>query len=277
MRGTTLITLAVPEGVVMAADDLVYEYELETGKATPLERGARKVYAMGSILIGSSNTMRCSCSGRLVSKDEPQESIDVSIEYKFEDWIVDFIRERRGATDSSPKVFADALYQRMLDTFKPVEIMLEYGGWKDYKPGDRLVNYLVAGYASNYKNLQLLEIGAEYMEGRRLRYLGPLQHETNSAWSMKQPKDVYFGEDECFLKALDGIEPQSGVGQREASKCLATTANLFPRMPKALRELTANAVALVKVEAEFNPNKVGTTVNAAILDRVTKRHYLATF
>lgn len=186
-RGTTLITLAVPEGVVMAADDLVYEQE-QGGEAVPSERGVRKLYAMGSVLIGSSGMMRSSCGGRLVSREQPENSIDVSIEYKFEDWVVDFIRANRGTGDSSPKVIADALYEKMRNTFKPVEIMVEHGGWRDYNPGDRLMNYMIAGFAPNYKNLQLFEIGAEYIEGRQLHYIEPRLHETKSAWAMGIPR-----------------------------------------------------------------------------------------
>lgn len=258
----------------MAADDLVYA--LKDGEAVPAERNVRKVYAMQSVLIGSSGAMRYVEGGRLVPVTGGSAQ-DISVEYKFEDWIVDFIRERREAPNNSPKVIADALYERMRDTFKPVEIMLEYGKRDDFELGDRLLSYIVAGYANNFQNLRLFELGIEYADGRQLRYLAPFEHETAPAWANRQPKDLYLGEDEFFIRALDGREPESGIRKREWSKCVESISSKLPKLPEALQDTAASAVSLVKVEAEFNSNKVGSTVNVAVLDRVAKRSYLATF
>lgn len=160
----------------------------------------------------------------------------------------------------------------MRETFKPVEVFLEHGAWGDHTPGDRLVSYVVAGYPKNFKNFHLFEIGAEInSEGNGLRYLTPIQHDT------ELPKDLFFGEDEFFLRALEGIEPQARVFGHELSKCVNAVVVLFPKAPETLQVLVARAVSLVKVEAEFNPNKVGGTVHAVMLDRVAKKSQLATF
>jgi hypothetical protein len=52
---------------------------------------------------------------------------------------------------------------------------------------------------------------------------------------------------------------------------------VLPNIPEALQDVAASAVSLVRVEAKFNPNKVGDKVNAAVIDRRAKRTYLATF
>jgi hypothetical protein len=266
--GTTLIVFAVNEGVVMVADDLVYR--LENGVAIPAESNVRKVFAMGSVLIGTAQLMRarqrCQISVDGVIRDT------VSIEYKFEDWIVDFIRAQRSTPDHSPETIAESMDAKMRETFKPVDVLLEHGSWGDQSPGDRLVSYVVAGYSKGFKNFQLIELGAEYnSEGNGLRYLAPIRHDT------KLPKDLFFGEDEHFLRALDGSEPEAGVQRREMSLLIGAAATLVPKAPKALQALTAYAVSLVKVEAEFNPNKIGKVVYAAILARAAKGHYLANF
>jgi hypothetical protein len=260
--------LAVGEGVVMVADDLVYR--LEDGAAVPAERDVRKVFAMGSVLIGSANLMRAKQSGQISVDGEISDT--VSIEYKFEDWIVEFIRAQRSAPDDSAEAVANSLDAKMRETFKPVEILLEHQSWGDQGPGERLVSYVVAGYSKGFKNFQLIELGAEYnSEGNGLRYLTPIRHDT------KLPKDLFFGEDEHFVRALNGIEPQAGFRHGEMSILIDAAATLLPKAPEALQALTAYAVSLVKVEAEFNPNKIGKTVYAAILDRTARRHYLANF
>jgi hypothetical protein len=111
-QGTTLILFAVGEGVVMAADDLIYA--LLDGKPIPAERNVRKVFAMGNILIGTAGIMRAKQNGQLTAIGETPQT--VSIEYKFEDWIVEFIRAHRSASDNDPQVIADALNTKMRET-----------------------------------------------------------------------------------------------------------------------------------------------------------------
>lgn len=267
-QGTALIMLAISEGVVMAADDLVYR--LDAGTPVPAETNVRKVFAMGNILIGTAGVLRCKQSAPISAEREAPQT--VSIEYKFEDWIVEFIRARRNTSDNDPETVANALDAKMRETFKPVEILLEHGTWGDQSPGDRLASYVVAGYSKNFKNFHLFELGAEYnLEGNGVRYLTPIRHGT------KLPKDLFFGEDQFFLRALEGVEPQAGTLRREMPRCLSSAAVVLPNIPEALQKLTASAVSLVRVEAEFNPNKVGRTVNAVIIDRAARKPYLAAF
>jgi hypothetical protein len=167
-RGTTLIVIAIGDGVVMAADDLVYT--LKDGVAVPAERNVRKVFATGNVLIGTAGTMRAKKSGQLIAVGETPQT--VVIKYKFEDWIIEFIQRQRRASDNDPEAVANDLDAKMRETFKPVEVFLEHGGWGDHTPGDRLVNYAIAGYSKNFKNFHLFELGAEYNpEGNGLRYL----------------------------------------------------------------------------------------------------------
>jgi hypothetical protein len=267
-RGTALIVLAVNEGVVMVADDLVYA--LKGGVAVPAERNVRKIFAAGNILIGTAGTMRAKQSGQLTAVGEAPQT--VAIEYKYEDWIVEFIRGQRSASDSDPEAVADALYTKMRETFEPVEVFLEHGGWGDHAPGDRLVNYVVAGYSKNFKNFHLFELGVEYNpEGNGLRYLAPIRH------AQKFPQDLRFGEDESISRVFGGLEPETSVRRRLWSECLKRMDAILPAIPEPLQDTVASAVSLVKVEAKFNPNKVGDTVKVLVLDRAAKKRHLATF
>lgn len=267
-RGTSLIVLAGDEGVVMVADDLLYR--LQSGAAIPAERDVRKIFAMGSILIGTAGMLRC--KDREEIRGEGKSPHTISIEYKSEDWIVEFIRAHRSAANNDPERIADALYAKMRDTFKPVEIFLEHGAWSNEGPGDRLVTYVVAGYPKNFQNFHLFELGAEInLSGNGLRYVTPLRH------PRELPFEFYLGEDEFLTRAARGSEPQATVFRNFVRDLGGTVAGVLPNTPRSLQQLVAVAVSLVKVEAQFNPDKVGATVNAAIIDRGTRKSRLATF
>jgi 20S proteasome alpha/beta subunit len=76
--GTTLIAATTADGIVMAADDLMYAEQ--SGQAIPLKNGFHKVFvADKNILIGSAALM-----------------LDQTIEYQFEDWITEFIETQQG-------------------------------------------------------------------------------------------------------------------------------------------------------------------------------------
>lgn len=267
-RGTTLIVLAVGDGVVMVADDLIYQ--LKAGVALPAESNVRKVFTMGSTLIGTAAMLRCKDSMQIGAEGEAMET--VAIEYKSEDWIVEFIRAQRGASNSNPETVANALYAKMRETFKPVEVFLERGGWGNESPGERLMTYVVAGYSKNFQNFYLFELGAEInLGGDGLRYLAPFRHEHEF------PHEFYLGEDEFLTRAVQGTEPQAGAFRNFLQGLRDTVNGALPNIPKSLQELVALAVSLVKVEAQFNPDKVGMVVNAAVIDRVAKKSNLATF
>jgi hypothetical protein len=52
---------------------------------------------------------------------------------------------------------------------------------------------------------------------------------------------------------------------------------VLPDIPEPLQDTVASAVSLVKLEAQFNPNKVGSGVTVAVIDRPGKKHYRVTF
>lgn len=279
-RGTTLIVQGISEGVVMVADDLIYARR--DGVAVPVET-ARKVFAFGSVLIGSAETLRVSepidadmlplmAEHYPIAPGAGEGTNPAWITYRFEDWIIEFIREQRTKAPDNPMSIAKALDSKMRHTFKFVEILLRHGRWDDWVRGARFASYVVAGYSQRFKQLELIELGIEYdsgVEGNTLKYTGPIPHDSQN--------DLYLGEDQFFPRALQRLEPQFTSFQQKVETCFATADEKFPAVPERLRELAANLAARVKVEAQFNPTKVGATVKVAVLDRRARRHYLASF
>jgi 20S proteasome alpha/beta subunit len=97
--GTTLIAVAIPDGIVMAADDLMYSEQ--GGEPSPLRNGVHKVFAVGqNILIGSAGLL--SHSG---------------IEYQIENWMAEFVDAHDDASTKRPSDIAAALETKMRDTF----------------------------------------------------------------------------------------------------------------------------------------------------------------
>ncbi len=252
-KGTTLIVLATDDGLLIAADDIMYREQ--EGQAIPVKQNVRKVWAMGNIMIGSSGILFC-----------PE------IEYEFENWIANFIEAHRGATDKLPSDIAEAIHVKMRETFQPVETLVKKGKWEAHAPGERLVNYVIAGYTKNFRKPYIFEVGAEVNSaGDGLRYIAPLHH------VHQLPHRVWFGEDQFFLRAEERKEPEASLLGSIASDALNAVAVQLPDIPEPLQETVAIVVGSVKVEAHFNPNKVGDAVNLIVIDRASRKHYLAIF
>ena len=248
VKGTTLFTLSTPDGIVMAADDLIYTEE--NGKPIPKQTGVVKVVVCDKVLIGSSGIMFCP-----------------PVEYEFKNWIADFIESQRGATDKRPNAIAEAVYAKMRTTFEPIDPVVKLGKWKAHGPTERLVSYVIAGYTKTFTKPYIYEVGVEVnAEGTGLRYLSPLHRPDNDLW---------IGEDQFFLRALNGAEPQSSFRTSTFDRISGEVLNTLPDIPEGLQDAIASVVSLIKVEAKFNPEKVGQAVNVVLIDRAAERVRLA--
>jgi hypothetical protein len=248
--GTTLIVIATEDGILMAADDLVYVER--GGEAIPALDQVQKVVAMGeNILIGT-----CGMAWHR------------SIEYKFEDWIVEFIETHGGSTRGNrPSDVAAALEQKMRETLKAIESPSESGFWKTHRPGERIVNYVVAGYAESFHRPYIFEIGAEInSDSSGLKYVSPLRHGANNI--------VWFGEDHFFRRAKNGLEPEFSTWK---SIHAVMDGGLLSQVPQSMQEHVRATVSLIKVEAQFNPKKVGSRVAVGLIDPRTRTSQMLGF
>jgi hypothetical protein len=243
-RGTTLIAVATIDGLILAADDLMYAEQGE--QAIPLEDGVQKVFVINNnILIGSAGLLA-----------HPK--------YKFRDWISEFIEmHQRVPASERPSDIAAALETKMRATFHAIESSPEDDIWKTHLPGDRIVNYAVAGYAESFRRPYVFELGAEVDNNSRIRYVPAFRHSNEMVW---------FGEDYHFRRAQDRREPeysslQSIIGTLDISVVLSN-------IPTTLQQLVASVVGLIKVEAQFNPQKVGGSVTLGVIDPSTRMSFI---
>jgi len=250
--GTSLICLATEDGVFLAADDLVYAER--NGQAVPLQRDFRKVGAINTTLIGTAGLM-----------------IHHNINYDVNDWIPELEKEL-GVTDGLPSSVADQILRKLQDVFKPAAPLVSQGVWKGYKPGGRLVDYVVAGYTKNFKRPYIFEVGVEINRTHDgLTFIGPIHHQKSF------PHRVWFGEDYYFERAREGREPEYSFWERSAEAAHADVVRAFPNCPQPLQEAVVSTVACIKVEAHFNAERVGSKVNVVLFDRSSRSMLSAAF
>lgn len=248
--GTTLIAVASPQGIVMAADD--FAYKEQEGKAVPAGRGVRKVFFAGNrLLVGSAG---------IVENDE----------YKLEDWITGIIEEHRGTAVKRPTDLAAAIDAKMRTTFKPIEAFVEQGCWSSHGPRDWLVHYIVAGYSEKFQRPYMFEVGARIdAKGTWLVYVSRTHH------VKKLPFRFSVGEDKYWPAASNGTEPPASFMRSIAPTVEQRVLTLLPNVPRDLQEWVLNLVCFIQVEAKFNPDKVGATVNVVLIDRAARKPYAA--
>ena len=252
-NGTTLICLAMDDGVFLAADDLVYT-ELD-GKATPSGRSFTKVCVFGDVLIGTAGLM-----------------VDSALKYDVQSWITDFIESHGRTASKLPSAISQAIWDQLRHTFEPTEPLVKQGYWESHRPGDRILSYIVAGYTESFKQAYVFETGVEInRQGDGLTYVSPLHHKK------QLPHNVYFGEDYFLERASKGLEPERSHFLKTVEDIGPTIKQLLPDIPGTLQEGLAGAVSLIKVEAHFNPDKVGSTVKVALINRRNRKSYLSTF
>lgn len=196
----------------LAADDLVYIER--DGQVIPARNNFRKVCAMDKIMIGTAGLM-----------------VHTDIKYDVQDWITDFINTHGGAANELPSSVAEGIYQKLQETFKAAESLVAQDVWKGYRPGDRLVNYVVAGYTKNFKRPYIFEVGVEINRNSDgFAYISPIYHQK------ALPHNVRFGEDHSIERADAELEPEQSVWASQVDTVFPDVVRAFPNIPPAFQE-----------------------------------------
>lgn len=250
--GTSLICFATEHGIFLAADDLVYAEQ--EGQAIPFHRDFHKVGAINNTLIGT--------AGLLIHTD---------IGYDVNRWIPELFSELQTG-DGLPSSVGEKIHTKLQDTFRPFDPLVAQGVWSGHEPGDRLVNYVVAGYTKNFKRPYIFEVGVEINRNNDgLNFISPIHHQK------PLPQSVRFGEDHFYERADAGLEPEHSVWESSMDAVRVDVIRALPNVPQQLQSLVVGTVGLIKVEAHFNPQKVGSKVNVVLIDRNSRAVLSATF
>jgi hypothetical protein len=244
--GTSLLCMATDDGTILAADDLVYAEQ--NGMAVPRGHDFRKVGATDKILIGTAGLM---------------EMVHDNFEYRAGAFSNELLNEFERAPAALPSSVAERIHQKLREAFKPAESLVKEGVWKGHRPGDRILSYLVAGYTKNFRRPYMFETGVE-INGNNdgLIFVPPISHQK------PLPRSVRFGEDHFIERANAGFEPERSTWASLVDGLSPAVAQAFPTIPPRLQENVACTIGCVKLEAHFNPQKVGSKVNVVLIDRI---------
>ncbi len=246
LEGTSLFCVATDDGIFLAADDLVYSEQ--DGMAVPLGHDFRKVGATDKVLIGTAGLM---------------EMVHGDFKYRAGVFSNELLDELERVSADFPSSVAERIHQKLRETFKPAESLVTEGVWKGHRPGDRLLSYLVAGYTKNFKRPYVFEIGVEINRNTDgLTFVLPISHQK------PLPHSVRFGEDHFIERANARFEPERSKWESLVDGVIPAVAKAFPNIPQRLQESVASTIGSVKLEAHFNPQKVGSKVNVVLIDRI---------
>ena len=241
--GTTLICHAMDDGVFLAADDLLH-FERDGGPL-PHNRDFRKVGTLGRVLIGSAGIM-----------------VDPHTSYRVTECTRKLSERFDDTVPQLPSVVAEAIFDDLQNTFAPSRHLVLQGAWKSYQPGGRLLSYLVAGYTKNFKSPYVFELGVEINPANDdLRFVAPFRRDAHL------PQTVLIGEDKFIRRANAGHEPEQSACDEIISTVFPEILRDFPSATEALKIRLASVVGSIKLEARFNPTRVGSKVFVALTDR----------
>lgn len=181
------------------------------------------------------------------------------IEYEFENWIAAWASTEFAAL--SPKTLdrvASSLYKQMGKSIKALEGLPDNALWKSDPrvdlPVDLLVEYVVAGYDDGVP--KLLKFAAHINRNDRRIEEIPIHWCDNP---------TILGNRE-FLSKIDCPGNERELYFRIKNEIRSRPAEM---LPSCGQKLLFDAVARIKVEAHFNYERVGGTINAVVIERET--------
>jgi hypothetical protein len=264
-QGTTLVVLSTDDGVVMAADNLAYR-DTSSGPQ-PAHDPVQKVFVLGDrFVIGSAATMECSLRGNIRGNDGVIHTL--VFEYKFEDWIKELIAMNDSISTKDAYSLATAIHDKARQTFQPIDIMFKTGYRGNEKPTERFVTFVVGGYSKSFQDFALFEIGVEVnADGNGLAY-PPLRHCEKNFFCV--------GETELLNKSLAEQRPFSEMSAEFRRRSLNSVREVFPNIGSALQDSVTFCVGLIRLEAYYNPKKVGRNVTVSVINKTSRFAAVAT-
>ena len=165
---------------------------------------------------------------------------------------------------------ASAIAARARLDFEAIATSLRNGGFPRHGPGDKIVTYLVAGYAPGDGEPCCIDVAVKVNGDRNGLEHGeptscPAPSSTGEVWL------TWLGEAEHHTRARQELEPEAtefAAKQQRVGKHIGTR---IPGIPASLGEIAAHLAALIKVEGKHNPRRVGTRAFISVIERGTNR------
>lgn len=256
-HGTTIVALHCPDGFVVAADSLGIIQTLDGKPEHIIPAAESKLAVCGKDFI-------CATAG--ANPIHWQEG-NINIEYHFQNWIAAIKSENQCCVRN----FANAVRDRARATFQDMDrLMRKEEFWKsDISQGGALTVYQIVGFDPG----EIPVVCKVYVEfdkkHRKLSYPDPTcaRADASNRVSLHIPSYTQF---QNVLQSQTRGTPQAIRLTELIGQTGPIAKALIPNASSDLQTLLAAAVSLVRVESEFNPQRVGGAVTVGILARGQK-------
>jgi hypothetical protein len=256
-HGTSVIVLVARDGVVMAADGLEWEQQPTDDPSHPYT--LRKVNAEPKIAVCGGNLL-CGMAG--ISPVRFTET-EINVEYDFQDWIASAAINHKGTIEE----FAAALQVKLRETFRDMDAAFKLDKyWQSQLAASSIfLTYEIVGFDGDTPQVCVLTVERN-RETRKLEY--PAPGCKTPTWA-RPGTVVYYPIPACEHKNIDEAfktgTPQAIRYAELEPGALAAASALLPNAPPALHAVVAKAVTLIRVESQFNPERVGGIITVGVL------------
>jgi hypothetical protein len=250
--GTTVISIVMPEGIVLSVDSKTIGSDAGAGSAVKLVlMENRLAVATAWLTRVSGYEIKDNYTGRTYA-----------FEYNFETWIRSI--EKRLPSNITVAGLSGLIERESADTFKNFGLLIKSGGLKkDEFAGDTLVRYYITGYERGIPLLYTVEIQVDW---QRQELVGP----KTTLIHPKQGGDVEFNFNAGGIHAaIDQILKREGEAYEKALARAPNELNkLLAKHDLTLDEAVRLSTALIQIEAEASPGKVGLPVRVVTIPKV---------
>jgi hypothetical protein len=252
-HGTAIVALGNADGLVMAADRLTF-FEDETGDA---KAPYKSTAALGDLKIAACGRFLCAIAGL-----NPIHVKRADVEYDFQKRMSALRSEKQGSILQFTKTLQAEARTALhgMDT-----ILKEDDFWKSKvsQSSILLLNQII-GYDDAVPKVCRFYVEID-RDNKRLTYPEPACKEIDiSSLSVHIPK---LTQSANIVEAIRTGTPQSLRWAYFHGQAFPIAQTLLPQAPPSIHDLVADAVGLIKVESEFNPQFVGGPVTAGIVTR----------
>jgi len=245
------------DGVVMAADGLEWEEQPTGDPSHPYER--RKVHAKPKIAV---------CNGVLLCGEAGMNPVRINekgikVEYDFQEWIASIGANHK----SSVRQYAETIQAKFRDTFRDMDAAFKFDEfWQSWLAAAPVfISYQIAGFDGETPQVCSIVVKINRAT-RRLEYLAPeckTPTWTRPGTVMYYP--IFAGYHENIDEAWKLGTPQASRYAELEPSMLAAVRILLPNASPALHAVVAKAITLIRVEGQFNPEKVGGITTVGVL------------
>lgn len=256
VHGSVIFTIVTPDGIIMASDGLVIDEEWIPNQRIPLSPYKRSTEESEPKIAICNRRFLCESAG-----NNPVISTLPDIEYHFQEWLP--VANRK--TTTKVRDYAERMETKARITFKDMGTVLKRPEFWDpeHTQSHRFEDFGVAGYDGDVPIHCSFYIDTDH-QSYRLIYSDISCSAVKTAPGNIQ-LFIMAGHKETFRRAITSGTPENRRANDLILNARAASRTLFPDAPPSIQQAIAQAVVLVALQGEFDPENIGGTTRIAVL------------